>query len=135
MSIADLGGTEIDLRYGEEDCGSLQIVVAPVLRFLDIGFNADVDMEDLGPPQKIIEGFHPELYGGPLLEGDVLDTQVVKKDGSTHYMYNIKPHRLVNITAVGNRVFILATNSNSLQWRRAEKDLRKIQESFSVPRA
>ncbi len=56
MSIADLGGTEIDLRYGKEDEGEAQVVVAPVLRFLDVGFNADVRIEELGPPQRIIEG-------------------------------------------------------------------------------
>ena len=133
VSIADLGGTEIDLRYNREDSGSLQVVVAPVLRFLDVGFNASVGLEELGPPQKIIEGFYPELYGTPLLDGDVLDTEVMRKDGLTYYLYDIKPHRLVTISAVGNRVFILATNSNSRQWRRGADELRVIQHSFYVP--
>jgi hypothetical protein len=33
VSIADLGGTEIDLRFRNKDEGELAVVVAPVLRF------------------------------------------------------------------------------------------------------
>jgi hypothetical protein len=33
VSIADLGGTEIDLRFKSRDEGDLSVVVAPVLRF------------------------------------------------------------------------------------------------------
>eukprot|EP00983_Pelagomonas_calceolata_P110155 1159638-Pelagomonas_calceolata.AAC.3 len=60
VSIADLGGTEVrlgrkqerrkvhcafsqvDLRYSSKEEGSLQVVVAPVLRFIDVGYNANV---------------------------------------------------------------------------------------------
>ena len=41
-------------------------MVAPVLRFMDVGFNADVHIEELGPPDKLISGFAPELFGSPL---------------------------------------------------------------------
>ncbi|MEW5309471.1 MAG: hypothetical protein WDW38_001359 [Sanguina aurantia] len=33
VSIADLGGTEIDLRFSSKEMGQLSVVVAPVLRF------------------------------------------------------------------------------------------------------
>jgi hypothetical protein len=33
VSIADLGGTEIDLRFSNQKEGNLSVVVAPVLRF------------------------------------------------------------------------------------------------------
>lgn len=46
--------------------GSLAVVVAPVLRFIDVGFNADVRIEEIGPPDKLISGFAPELFGSPL---------------------------------------------------------------------
>lgn len=135
VSIADLGGTEIDLRYGKADEGSLFVVVAPVLRFMDVGYNADVRIEQLGEPDRIIAGFAPELFGAPLVEGDILNTQTVEKGGLTYYEWEVKPHHLVTATAVGNRLFILATSSNSRQWRKGEADLRAIQKSFSVPRA
>jgi len=35
VSIADLGGTEIDLRFGSSKEGKLFVIVAPVLRFSD----------------------------------------------------------------------------------------------------
>ena len=135
VSIADLGGTEIDLRYGRDDSGSLFIVVAPVLRFLDVGYNADVRIEELGPPDKIIAGFAPELFGKPLDEDDVIATETATRGGLTYYFWELKPHHLVAATAVGNRVFILSTTSNSRQWRKAEAELRVAQRSFYVPLA
>lgn len=53
-------------RFTSPDQGSLAVVVAPVLRFMDVGFNADVHIEELGPPDKLISGFAPELFGSPL---------------------------------------------------------------------
>lgn len=44
----------------------MAIVVAPVLRFADVGFNADVRLKELGSPEKMIGGFGPELFGSPL---------------------------------------------------------------------
>lgn len=45
----------------------------------------------------------------------------------------VKPHRLVAATAVGNRLFILAAAANSRQWRKAQDKLRVMQRSFRVP--
>lgn len=44
----------------------------------------------------------------------------------------LKPHRLVVATAYKNRTFLLAIQANGRQWRKAEKDLRHVQESFQV---
>ena len=136
VSIADLGGTEIDLRFVNEDEGSCMVVVAPVMRFMNVEFNSDIRIDEIGPPDTIIAGFAPELYGKPLLEDDVLDTQVVKDDatGVVYYRWEVKPHHLVAATAVGNRVFLLSTTANSRQWRKGKKNLRKIVESFRVPK-
>lgn len=133
VSIADLGGTEIDLRFRNSNEGDVSVIVAPVLRFRDVGYNANINMEFLGDPDKIIAGFAPELYGRPLNDGDVLDTKVVSKKGNTYYEWVIKPHRHVSATATGNRVFILATDSNSRQWRKGAENVKRIQESFYVP--
>lgn len=62
-------------------------MVAPVLRFLDIGFNANLKIEDVGPPDKLIAGFAPELFGGPLNEEDVLSTETISKDGRSYYQW------------------------------------------------
>jgi len=133
VSIADLGGTEIDLRFENPDQGSLLVVVAPVLRFMDVGYNADVKIEDIAKPDAIIAGFAPELYGKPLDAEDVIETEVVQDAGLTYYQWCVKPHHLVSATAEGNRLFILSTTSSSRQWRKGAEDLRKIQQSFRVP--
>lgn len=57
---------QIDLRFGNEDQGSLEIVVAPIARFLDVPEGANIKIEQIGKPDKIISGFHPEIYGKPL---------------------------------------------------------------------
>lgn len=135
VSIADLGGTEIDLRFSSKEQGSLQVVVAPVLRFADVGFNADVRIETIGTPAQIISGFAPELFGKPLSadEGDVVDTVVYTKNNLKYYRWETKDHHLVAATAVGNRLFILATTCNSRQWKKFQSNVRAIQESFTVP--
>lgn len=78
---------QIDLRYVSKAEGNLAVVVAPVLRFTDIGFNADVRIEQLGEPDRIIAGFAPELFGRPLEDDSVLETEVVKKGDLTYYQW------------------------------------------------
>lgn len=135
VSIADAGGTEIDVRMSSRDEGELSMVVAPVLRFRDVGYNANVDMAFLGDPDKIIAGFTPELYGAPLVDGDVQDTKVYRKDGELYYQWRMKPHRYVVATATGNRVFLLAASANSRQFRKSSESLQTIVDSLYVPPA
>ncbi|KAJ9515238.1 hypothetical protein QJQ45_002369 [Haematococcus lacustris] len=115
VSIADLGGTEIDLRYSSREQGEVTVVVAPVMRFADIGFNAK--------------------FGKPVEDEDILETEVTKKDGLSYYQWAVKPFRLVTATATGNRMFILSVAASSRQWRKHESDLRSIARSFVVPDA
>jgi hypothetical protein len=134
LSIADLGGTEIDLRFASPAQGNLEVVVAPVLRFADVGYNADVRIDQLNKPENIIAGFAPELFGRPLDDEDVLRQEVLKKGDITYYEWELKPHNLVSATAVGNRVFILSVAAkNSRTWQKTKDTLRAIQESFFVP--
>lgn len=134
VSIADLGGTEIDLRFASPAQGNLEVVVAPVLRFADVGYNADVRIDQLNKPENIIAGFAPELFGKPLDDEDVLRQDVLKKGDITYYEWELKPHNLVSATAVGNRVFILSVVAkNSRTWQKTKDTLRVIQESFFVP--
>lgn len=134
VSIADLAGTELDLRFENKEEGNLFLVVAPVLRFRDVGVNADVRIDGLGTPDIIIAGFAPEIFGAPLSEDDVLVTETAQIDGVTYYYWEVKPHHLVAATAVGNRLFMLVLNANGRQWRKAEANLRAMQKSFFVPK-
>ena len=57
---------QIDLRFANPEEGGLEVVVAPVMRFKDIDFNANVKIEDIAPPDRIISGFALEIFGSPL---------------------------------------------------------------------
>ena len=65
----------------------MQVVVAPVLRFADVGFNANVRIEKIAPPERIIAGFAPELFGVPVPEEDVVATDVLNRQGLTYYQW------------------------------------------------
>lgn len=131
VSIADLGGTEIDLRFSSKQEGNLSVVVAPVLRFAsDLGENAT--MEKVGPPDKVIDAFGPELVGQNV-EGQVRDMEVTQHDGRTYYFYELEvPHVLITATAAGNRLYLMTVSGNARQWKKYGEGLKQIAESFRV---
>ncbi len=43
--------------------------------------------QDVGPPEKLINGFAPELFGVPIAEEDVVETASVSKDGRSYYQW------------------------------------------------
>ena len=135
VSIADLGGTEIDVRFVNQEEGQLAVVVAPVLRFMNVGFNADVRIEDIGPPEKILNGFAPEILGGPVDEDDIVNQETMSKGPLTYYIWETKSHDLLTATAFKNRVFIIALRASGRQWRTAKNELHVIQKSFAVETA
>uniref|UniRef100_A0A7S3CD96 PsbP C-terminal domain-containing protein n=1 Tax=Chloropicon roscoffensis TaxID=1461544 RepID=A0A7S3CD96_9CHLO len=136
VSIADLGGTEIDVRFAKDDEGQLAVVVAPVLRFMNVGYNADVRIEDIGPPEKVLNGFAPEILGGPVEDDDLLKEETMTKnlggEPLTYYIWETKSHDLLSATAFKNRVFIIALRASGRQWRSAKDLLHTIQKSFVV---
>lgn len=131
VSIADLGGTEVDLRFKDPKEGDLAVVVAPVMRFANIGFNANVKIDELGSPQKMIEGFGPEILGQNVDE--ILESTSTRKvDGVTYYDYEMAGHILITMTAAKNRVYIMTVKPRSFAWRKMEDDFRAIADSFRV---
>ncbi|XP_020531790.1 psbP domain-containing protein 4, chloroplastic isoform X2 [Amborella trichopoda] len=130
VSIADLGGTEIDLRFASTKEGRLSVVVAPVLRFADLGENTKI--EDIGPPDKVIAAFGPEVIGENV-EGKVLSMEVSEHSGRKYYQYELEPpHALITATAAGNRLYLFNITGSGLQWKRHYKDLKRIADSFRV---
>lgn len=131
VSIADLGGTEIDLRFGSSKEGRLFVIVAPVLRFADyLGENATI--EQIGPPEKVINAFGPEVIGENV-EGKVLSMNVEEHSGRRYYQYELEPpHALITATAAGNRLYLFNVTGNGLQWKRHYQDLKRIAYSFRV---
>ncbi|KAH0976691.1 hypothetical protein GBA52_026410 [Prunus armeniaca] len=131
VSIADLGGTEIDLRFGSSKEGRLSVIVAPVLRFAD-NLDGDATIEKIGRPETVINAFGPEVIGENV-EGKVMSINVVQDSGRTYYQYELEPpHVLITATAAGNRLYLFNVTGSGLQWKRHYKDLKKIADSFRV---
>ncbi|KAF7816756.1 psbP domain-containing protein 4, chloroplastic [Senna tora] len=131
VSIADLGGTEIDLRFASSKEGRLFVIVAPVLRFAD-NLGEDAKIEEIGPPDKVISAFGPEVIGENV-EGKVLSSNVAEYDGRTYYQFELEPpHVLITATAAGNRLYLFSVTGSGLQWKRHYNDLKKIHNSFRV---
>ncbi|KAL2503662.1 PsbP domain-containing protein 4 [Abeliophyllum distichum] len=131
VSIADLGGTEIDLRFGSPKEGRLFVIVAPVRRFSD-DIGDDATIERIGPPEIVINAFGPEVIGENV-EGKVLSSEVAEYSGRKYYQFELEPpHVLITATAAGNRLYLFSVTANGLQWKRYYKDLKKIADSFRV---
>lgn len=130
VSIADLGGTEIDLRFANSQEGRLFVIVAPVLRFADLGDDAKI--EQIGTPEKVINAFGPEVIGENV-EGKVLSMEKIDHAGRTYYQFELEPpHVYITATAAGNRLYLFAVTASGLQWKRHSKDLKQISDSFRV---
>uniref|UniRef100_A0A0F7GXI1 Photosystem II reaction center PsbP family protein n=1 Tax=Apostasia odorata TaxID=280455 RepID=A0A0F7GXI1_9ASPA len=130
VSIADLGGTEIDLRFANSQEGRLFVIVAPVLRFTDLG--GDATIEKIGSPEKVISAFGPEVIGENI-EGKVLKTKVEEYSGRTYYQFELEPpHAIVTATAAGNRLYLFSIIASGLQWKRHYKNLKQIADSFRI---
>ncbi|CAO2826242.1 unnamed protein product [Amaranthus hypochondriacus] len=131
VSIADLGGTEIDLRFANAKQGRLFVIVAPVRRFADeLGDNTTI--EEIGPPEKVISAFGPEVIGENV-EGKVLRMEVAEHSGRKYYQFELEPpHVLITATAAGNRLYLFNVTGSGLQWKRNYPDLKRIAESFRV---
>ena len=137
VSIADLGGTELDLRFESPDRGaSIAVVVAPQARFRD---TASSDIARLGSKEQLISAFAPEIVGEPLLEDTVLSMEERVQSGTEKrvYMYELEgqprgKHVLVSMLADGNRLYIFSVKASAPQFRRNKGLLLESQSSFNL---
>lgn len=132
VSIADPGGTEIDVRFNSDEDGGLKVVLAPVLRFRDIEEGTNPGIEDLIPFERFMAGFGPELIQSPVDEADIVDKFVDTREGLTYYNFELKNHTLVAATVWKKRVNIICLQAPSRQWRNSADKLRNTMKSFKV---
>ena len=132
VSIADPGGTEIDVRFNSEDDGGLKVVLAPVLRFADVKEGTNPGIEELIKFDRFMAGFGPELTQSPVDESDIVDSFVDEREGLTYYNFELKNHTLVAATAWKKRIFIICLQAPSRQWRNSADKLRATMKSFKV---
>jgi hypothetical protein len=117
--------------------GDLAVVVAPVLRFYDVGYNASVTIEEIAKPEAVIKAFAPELIGRSIEDDDITRIETVKYPDSnlTYYIYDLKPHFLIAATAFKNRLFVMTVRASSVQWRKSAAKLQTVRDSFRVSTA
>ncbi|KAJ9564939.1 hypothetical protein OSB04_000905 [Centaurea solstitialis] len=132
VSIADLGGTEIDLRFGSPTQGRLFVIVAPVLRFADCASRGGCphrkNRTSGESDQRIwARGNRTER------RRKVMNSQVKEYSGRKYYQFELEPpHCLITATAAGNRLYLFNVLANGLQWKRHNQDLKKISDSFRI---
>eukprot|EP00240_Pyramimonas_obovata_P016168 CAMPEP_0118935140 /NCGR_PEP_ID=MMETSP1169-20130426/14969_1 /TAXON_ID=36882 /ORGANISM="Pyramimonas obovata, Strain CCMP722" /LENGTH=272 /DNA_ID=CAMNT_0006878127 /DNA_START=42 /DNA_END=860 /DNA_ORIENTATION=- len=129
------GGQEVDLRFESKSGGRLEVVIAPIRRFIDpVPDNCTI--KDIGSPMKVIKAFGPEITGGqPVDEEDILDSSIVTgPKGRPYYSYDLKGRVLVSATVLGDRAYLITCKATAAQWRKAgvKEDLYKIRDSFNV---
>lgn len=74
----------------------------------------NVKIENIGPPEKVIYAFGPELIGQNV-EGKVKSAGVKEHSGRTYYQYELEgPHALVSATAAGNRLYLMTVSGNGM---------------------
>mmetsp|Transcript_34117 Transcript_34117/g.85882 ORF Transcript_34117/g.85882 Transcript_34117/m.85882 type:complete len:285 (-) Transcript_34117:146-1000(-) len=132
VSIADPGGSEIDVRFNSEDMGGLKVVLAPALRFVDIKQGTNPGIEELVPFERFMSGFGPELTQNPVDDTEIVDRFKDTRDGLTYYNFELKNHTLVAATAYRKRIFIICLTAPSRQWRNNSDKLRAVMKSFKV---
>jgi hypothetical protein len=132
VSIADPGGTEIDVRFNSETDGGLKVVLAPVLRFADVKEGTNPTIEELIPFERFMAGFGPELTQNPVDDDMIVDKFVDTRDGLTYYNFELKDHTLVAATVWKKRVNIICLKAPSRQWRTSADKLRNTMKSFKV---
>lgn len=79
---------------------------------IDLGDDATI--EKIGPPEKVINAFGPEVIGENV-EGKVLSMNVEEHSGRTYYRYELEPpHVLITATAAGNRLYLFSVIGNGM---------------------
>mmetsp|Transcript_605 Transcript_605/g.2408 ORF Transcript_605/g.2408 Transcript_605/m.2408 type:complete len:271 (+) Transcript_605:173-985(+) len=132
VSIADPGGTEIDVKFYSDNDGGLKVVLAPVLRFANVEEGTNPTIEELIPFERFMAGFGPELTQTPVTDEDIVDKFVDKRGILTYYNFELRDHTLVSATVWKKRVYIVCLKAPARQWRSSAQKLRDTMKSFTV---
>lgn len=80
--------------------------------YTDLGDNATI--EKIGPPEKVINAFGPEMIGENV-EGKVLSVSAAEHEGRTYYQFELEPpHIFITATAAGNRLYLFGVTGSGI---------------------
>lgn len=78
----------------------------------DVEIGEEATIEQIGPPDKVISAFGPEVIGENV-EGKVLRSEVAEHEGRTYYQFELEPpHVMITATAAGNRLYLFNVTGN-----------------------
>jgi len=129
------GGQEVDLKFESKSGGRMEVVLAPIRRFID-PVPENVSIRDIGSQLRVIKAFGPEITGGdPIDEEDIMSMSIVEgPNGRPYYTYNLTKRMVVSATVLGDRAYLITLKASAGQWRKAgvKEELYKIRDSFNV---
>lgn len=71
-------------------------------------------IEQIGPPEKVINAFGPEVIGENV-EGKVVSMNVTEYSGRKYYQFELEPpHVLITATAAGNRLYLFGVTGSGM---------------------
>lgn len=83
--------------------------------FLCVELGDNTTIEEIGPPEKVISAFGPEVIGENV-EGKVLRMEVAEHSGRKYYQFELEPpHVLITATAAGNRLYLFNVTGSGTQ--------------------
>ena len=78
----------------------------------DLGDDAKIEL--IGPPEKIISAFGPEVIGENV-DGKVMSMAVSEHSGRKYYQFELEPpHVIITATAAGNRLYLFNVTANGM---------------------
>ena len=84
-----------------------------MFRCVDLGDDATI--EKIGPPEKVISAFGPEVIGQNV-EGKVLSMNIAEHSGRKYYQFELEPpHVLITATAAGNRLYLFNVTGSGME--------------------
>ena len=79
---------------------------------VNVDLGDDARIEEIGPPEKVINSFGPEVIGQNV-ESEVMNSAVKEYSGRKYYQFELEPpHCLITATAAGNRLYLFSILAN-----------------------
>jgi len=125
----------IDLRFSNEKEGQLAVSVLPYAN-RDSITEAGTPDEALNTFLELVGAFWDENGFGDVGKiNSVLKADKLEKGGQVYYSYELKsPNSLILANATDGQLYILNVSAKRLQWKNSEELLRRIVNTFNVPK-
>mmetsp|Transcript_1656 Transcript_1656/g.4763 ORF Transcript_1656/g.4763 Transcript_1656/m.4763 type:complete len:276 (-) Transcript_1656:1838-2665(-) len=116
--------------------GRAQVIISPLVRLIN---KSDAPLEEIGPPEGLINSFGPYISGTNVEEEEVISAEAKNVDGRTYYVYETytpygtqPPHGLAALTTKGDAAILFVINATDKQWSTSKDMLHKVVDSFIV---